>query len=152
MNDTIPVLIIEDDFRIAEINQKYVEKIEGFTVDEVVKTGKEAFVYLEACKSRPQLILLDIYIPDVKGMELLWQIRHNYHDIDIITVTAANETSTIEEALRGGVFDYIVKPVDADRFAQSLKRYKLCREYFAAKETLEQEAIDSMTERSKSVV
>lgn len=144
MSDSIQVLIIEDDFRIAEINRKYVERVEGYTVSEVVKTGEEALVYLEKCTSRPQLILLDIYIPDVNGMALLWQIRHKYHDIDIITITAANETLSIEEALRGGVFDYIVKPVDADRFAQSLKRYKRCREYFAAKETFDQEAIDSI--------
>ncbi|WP_010529547.1 response regulator [Lentibacillus jeotgali] len=152
MNDNIQVLIIEDDFRIAEINRKYVEMVEGYTVDAVVKTGEEALEILQKCKSRPQLILLDIYIPDVKGMELLWQIRHKYHDIDMITVTAANETSAIEEALRGGVFDYIVKPVDADRFAQSLKRYKRSREYFAAKETLEQEAIDSITGLNHSSV
>lgn len=66
-------------------------------------------------------------------MNLLWQIRHLYHEIDLIPVTAANETVTIEEALRGGAFDYIVKPVDAERFAQSLERYKQYRKFFLLK-------------------
>ncbi|WP_339182686.1 response regulator [Oceanobacillus sp. FSL W7-1293] len=145
MNDSIQALIIEDDFRIAEINRRYIERIEGYTVQGVVKTGEEALAYLKECTSRPQLILLDIYIPDVTGLELLWQIRHLYHDIDLIPVTAANETITIKEALRGGAFDYIVKPVDADRFAQSLERYKEYRKTFSAKETLEQMEIDAFT-------
>lgn len=145
MNDSIQVLIIEDDFRIAEINRRYVEKVEGYMIQEVVKTGEEALTYLKNCTSRPQLILLDIYIPDVKGLELLWQIRHFYHEIDLIPITAANETVTIQEALRGGAFDYIVKPVDADRFAQSLERYKEYRKIFSAKETLSQSEIDVFT-------
>ncbi|UJL47192.1 response regulator [Virgibacillus sp. NKC19-16] len=145
MSDNIQVLIIEDDFRIAEINRRYVESLEGYMVQEVVKTGEEALTYLENCMSRPQLILLDIYIPDVKGMELFWQIRHHYQDVDMIAVTAANEAATIEEALRGGAFDYIVKPVDADRFTQSLKRYKQYRSFFIAKEILGQRDIDSVT-------
>lgn len=149
MNDNIQTLIIEDDFRVAEINRRYVEKIEGYKVQKVVKTGEEALAYLKKCNSRPQLILLDIYIPDVTGLELLWQIRHLYHDVDLIPVTAANETVTIEEALRGGAFDYIVKPVDAARFAQSLERYKEYRQFFADKETLGQIEIDAFTGGTK---
>ncbi|MEF3329162.1 response regulator [Oceanobacillus oncorhynchi] len=145
MKDSIQVLIIEDDFRIAEINRRYVERIEGYMVQEVVKTGEEALAFLKKCTYLPQLILLDIYIPDVKGLNLLWQIRHLYHEIDLIPVTAANETVTIEEALRGGAFDYIVKPVDAERFAQSLERYKQYRKFFSAKETLGQMEIDAFT-------
>ncbi|MFD1065036.1 response regulator [Oceanobacillus locisalsi] len=143
MHDSIQTLIIEDDFRVAEINRKYVERVEGFMVQEVVKTGEEALAYLKKCTSRPHLILLDIYIPDVQGLELLWQIRHLYHEIDLIPVTAANETVTVAEAFRGGAFDYIVKPVDAERFVQSLERYKAYREFIAAQETAGQMEIDA---------
>ncbi|MCT1902629.1 response regulator [Oceanobacillus sojae] len=144
MSDSIQALIIEDDFRIADINRRYVEKVEGYMVQEVVKTGEEALAYLENCSSLPQLILLDIYIPDVQGLDLLWQLRRLYHEIDLIPVTAANETETIEEALRGGAFDYIVKPVDADRFAHSLQRYKEYRKFLSVKESLEQNEIDAL--------
>ncbi|WP_309228255.1 response regulator [Virgibacillus saliphilus] len=145
MSDHIRVLVIEDDFRVAEINRKYVESVEGYIVQEVVKTGQEALAYLEKCTILPQLILLDIYIPDVEGMELLWQLRYHYRHMDIIAVTAANEAATIQEAIRGGAFDYIVKPVDVERFTQSLKRYKQYRHFFTAKETLEQREIDAVT-------
>ena len=55
MSDSIQALIIEDDFRIADINRRYVEKVEGYMVQEVVKTGEEALAYLENCSSLPQL-------------------------------------------------------------------------------------------------
>lgn len=142
MKDSIDVLIIEDDFRVAEINRKYVEKEDGYQVLEVAKTGEEALNFLEKGDSRPHLILLDIYIPDVEGMELFWKIRENYHDIDLIAVTAANEAGTIKEALRGGIFDYIIKPVDSDRISQALKDYKEYCRFFAGRETIPQHEID----------
>lgn len=50
MKDSIQVLIIEDDFRIAEINRRYVERIEGYMVQEVVKTGEEALAFLKSVR------------------------------------------------------------------------------------------------------
>jgi len=149
----IPVLIIEDDFRVAEINRRHVENIDGFSVLNVAKTGEEALSYLKEGTVRPELILLDIYIPDVRGMELFWKIRSQYHDMDVIAVTAANDAKTIMEAFRGGMFDYIIKPVDAVRMSESLKRYKEYRSFFTAKETLMQYEIDAMrgTVRQRSV-
>ncbi|GAB3062184.1 response regulator [Virgibacillus ainsalahensis] len=145
MDEKFHVLIVEDDFRIADIHRQYVEKVEGYVVGEAVKTGEDALSYMKACTFQPDLILLDIYIPDVKGMELFWEIRETYHDMDIIVITAAQEVEVIEEALRGGVFDYIVKPVDALRFEEALNRYKQHRQFFATKEILEQEEIDLLT-------
>ncbi len=62
-----------------------------------------------------QLILLDAYLPDVEGLELLWAIRRDHVHVDIVMVTAAKEVETISEALRGGVFDYLIKPIEATR-------------------------------------
>lgn len=139
------VLIVEDDFRIAEINRQFVEKIEGFTVLDIVKTGKETIDYLNSSQNLPNLILLDVYIPDIEGLDLFWQIRKNYHDIDMIMVTAAKEVSTIEETLRGGIFDYIVKPVDFNRFEQTLNRYKKRCKFLTSKKEMEQSEIDLIT-------
>lgn len=142
MNDEIGVLIIEDDFRIANIHQQYVENVEGFVVKDTVKTAQEALDLLQSAEFPPDLILLDIYIPDVVGLDLFWEIRTVYHDIDIVIVTAAMEVETIEETLRGGVFDYLVKPADTSRFAQTLNRYKQQRAFFASKEMMTQKEID----------
>lgn len=145
MGNVFHVLIVEDDFRVAEINRQFVEKIDGFTVLAIAKTGKEALTYLENSDSLPDLILLDVYIPDVFGLDLFWQIRKTYHDIDMIMITAAKEVATIEETLRGGIFDYIVKPVDFTRFEQTLKRYRDQRILLSSKSEMEQEEIDLLT-------
>lgn len=142
MTEKFSVLIIEDDFRVAEVNRQYVEKVEGFTVQHVASSGKDALTYLKGTDTIPDIILLDVYIPDVEGLDLLWQIRNDYHQIDLIAVTAAKEVAIIQEALRGGVFDYIVKPFDHVRFEQTLRRYQEFRAHLNANKELSQEEID----------
>ncbi len=151
MIEKFSVLIIEDDFRVAEVNRQYVEKVDGFHVLHVVNSGKEALTYLKGTKSIPDIILLDVYIPDVEGLDLLWEIRNAYHQIDIIAVTAAKEVAIIQEALRGGVFDYIVKPFDHMRFKQTLKRYQEFRQHLDANKELSQEEIDFIKGNKESL-
>lgn len=142
MHKDFQVFIVEDDFRIAAIHRQFVEKVAGFIVQGTAKTGAEALTHLQDAERRPDLILLDKYIPDVEGLDLFWELRTAFHDIDIIIVTAAKEVVTMEETLRGGIFDYIIKPADVSRFEQTLNRYKQQRNFLASKEILEQEDID----------
>lgn len=144
MNSEIHVLIIEDDFRVAEITRGLVEKIDGFMVDGIAKSGDEAIVFLQNCSRKPDLVLLDVFIPDRSGHELLHELRSAFPQIDIIMLTAAAETETVKEAMRAGVFDYVLKPVDFGRFEQSLSRYREHRELFAEREELEQTDIDKL--------
>jgi two-component system CitB family response regulator len=120
---TVEVLIIEDDPRIAEIHRRFTEKIDGFRVIATASTGEQAKEWLEVVQ--PQLVLLDVYLPDMKGTELVKFIRQSFHDIDIIMITAASEIDIVRHALRGGVFDFIVKPLTFDRFKQSMENYRL---------------------------
>lgn len=122
MSTSIEVLIIEDDSRIAEIHRRFTEKIEGFKVIATATTGEQAKEWLEVV--RPQLVLLDVYLPDMQGTELVQFIRQNFQDIDIIMITAASEVEVVRKALHGGVFDYIVKPLTFDRFKASLEQYR----------------------------
>jgi CitB family two-component system response regulator CitT len=138
------VLIVEDDFRVAEITRQFVEKVEEFEVLHICKTAVETKEYLKQ-SSLPDLILLDVYIPDVEGLDLFWFIRKNYSQIEIIMMTAAKEVSTIEETLRGGTFDYIVKPVEFSRFKQTLTRFLNQRTLLSSKEEMNQEEIDRLT-------
>ena len=142
MKNNFQVLIIEDDFRIADIHRQFVEKIAGFVVQDTVKTAKEALTHLEQCERLPHLILLDIYIPDTEGLDLFWTIRTMYHDIDIMIVTAAKEVETIKATIRGGIFDYIAKPADAARLEQTLHRYKQRHDFITSREIMEQHEID----------
>lgn len=136
------VLIVEDDFRIANINKQFVENVDGFQVAGITNTGKDTLTFLEEASPLPNLILLDVYIPDVEGLELMWDIRKKYFNIDIIMVTAAQEVETIEQTFRGGIFDYLIKPVDFNRLKQTLERYVEKQERFRNKQEMTQEELD----------
>lgn len=119
----IPVLIIEDDFWIAGIHEEQVEKNQYYSVQKIAKSSKEALHYLDHCTRLPQLILLDIYIPDTEGLTLFNKLRTDYHQIDVIVISAANDRETMIKTKRYGAFDYMVKPADEDRIKQSLHLY-----------------------------
>lgn len=144
MRQMLHVLIIEDDFRVAEINRQLVEQVAGYQVDGVAKTGDEAMAFLQSCGQLPDLILLDVFIPDRKGLELLQEIRHSFHAVDVMMLSAVKDTATIEEALRCGIFDYLVKPVDFARFEQALLRFGEQKALLASRQELEQTDIDRL--------
>lgn len=144
MDNTVEVLIVEDDFRVAEVNRQFVDQVDGFRVSCVAKTGEEAIAHLKDSSTSLELVLLDVYIPDREGLDLFWEIRKNYPAIDIIMITAAKEVATIQETLRGGIFDYIVKPVDFVRLEEALKRYYDQRRLLASREELGQAEIDQL--------
>jgi two-component system CitB family response regulator len=142
MTQTIEVLIVEDDVRIAEIHQRFTEKIDGFKVIGTATTGEQAKDWLETIQ--PKLVLLDVYLPDMLGIELVKWIRQNFDDIDIIMITAASEVDIIRHAMRGGVVDYIVKPLTFDRFKNSLENHRLRLSKLEVNTTLTSEQIESL--------
>lgn len=95
------VLIIEDDFRIAEIHRAFIEQSEGFRVVGMARSGAEASTLLTDVGEAVDLVLLDAYLPDVEGLELLWLLRRDHRHVDVVMVTAAREVETIGEALPG---------------------------------------------------
>lgn len=143
----IEVLIVEDDPRVAEINRRFLEKMKGFKLVAIAASGEEAKEYLEVM--RPQLVLLDVYLPDTLGIDLVWYIRQRYKETDIIMMTAAGETAMIQEALRGGVFDYLVKPIILDRFRQSLDKYKEHVQMIHSTKVMGQEEVDHLIRRGE---
>ncbi|MGY2464081.1 response regulator [Vreelandella sulfidaeris] len=141
------ILVVEDDFRIADIHKAFIEQSEGFYVVGMARNGSEAKAIMAEQAASIQLILLDAYLPDVEGLELLWTIRRDYVHVDIVMVTAAREVETISEALRGGVFDYLIKPIEADRMAQMLTRFRREREALANRAEMSQEELDQVLAR-----
>lgn len=126
------IVIAEDDRRIAEIQQRFIEKIPGFEVEGIALTLDEARDLTEILQ--PDLILLDIHFPEGTGLELLQELRGRNQASDVILVTAAKEASTLQAALRGGVFDYILKPLVFDRLQAALQNYSHHRQQLAALE------------------
>jgi len=142
----IKVLIVEDDTDIANLHRRFTEKVEGFEAAGISGGLDEAFEMTEILK--PDLVLLDLYFPEGSGMDFLWRVRSSGIHTDIILITAARDVSVLQEAVRGGAFDYIVKPVIFERFKQSLERFKEYRREMENDRTLEQGDIDSMLDRS----
>ncbi|WP_246939007.1 response regulator [Bacillus pinisoli] len=146
MDSVIEVLIVEDDKRIAEIHRRFTEKIDGFTVVGTATTGEQAKDWLETVQ--PQLVLLDVYLPDMKGIELVKFIRQHFTSMDIIMITAASEVDIIRQALHGGVVDYIVKPLTFDRFKICLENYRLKVKQLSQHSTFTQEQIEELWNNS----
>ncbi|CAO1669425.1 Transcriptional regulatory protein [Halomonas sp. NYA30] len=143
------ILVVEDDFRIADIHRAFIEQSDGFYVAGMARNGSEAKALMAERASSIQLILLDAYLPDVEGLELLWAIRRDHVHVDIVMVTAAREVETISEALRGGVFDYLIKPIEASRMTQMLTRFRREREALANRAEMNQDELDHVLARLK---
>ncbi|SFM26221.1 response regulator [Pelosinus propionicus] len=118
----IKVLIVEDDPMVAELNKHYLEQVEGFALAGIVSNGAEALEFLK--ENEVTLILLDIFMPIVDGMELLHHIRLLDQSIDIIMITAARDSVNIQNSLRQGVVDYLVKPFQFERLYAALISYR----------------------------
>lgn len=144
MKNNLGVLIVEDDFRVAQINQQFVEQVNGFKVIAIGHTRAQAIEILTEQAKDIHLVLLDAYLPDVEGLALLWELRRDWPELDIMMVTAAQEVETIQEALRGGVFDYLMKPLMAERVQQALLRYQKARQALAQHATLDQISLDAV--------
>ncbi|MGM0968976.1 MAG: response regulator [Bacillota bacterium] len=134
------VLIAEDDFRIAAIHASYIQQIEGFQVVGKAKSAKDMWDALQ--KEQVDLILLDVYMPDELGTNLLPLLRERYPEIDVIIITAATETTLLRNALQYGVVHYLIKPVTAQKFAQVLTEYKEKKDIINSKDEVNQTMID----------
>ena len=137
----IRVLIVEDDFRVAEIHRAYLERLPGFSVIAEAHTAAEALRLAE--ESRPDLVLLDIYLPDRSGLEVLRALHApGRHPVDVIAVTAAMDVETLRDALQGGVLHYLVKPFQFTAFREKLESYAALRAKLAQPRELDQSEID----------
>ena len=115
------VLLIEDDPMVCEVNRQFIERVEGFEIVATAKNGKEGLDKIAHLK--PDLVFMDIFMPEMDGIETLVAIRSKHLNIDVITVTAANDFATVQKCLRLGVFDYIMKPFTFERIEKALNHY-----------------------------
>ena len=95
-------------------------------------------------KNVVHLIILDQYMPHTDGLTLLRQIREKGIPVSVIMVTAANDSETIEEALRLGIIDYLVKPFSNNRFQQALKTFLSRQDAFHDLATFNQQSLDAL--------
>jgi two-component system CitB family response regulator len=125
MNKT-RLLIVEDDHRVATLHRALLEA-EGLEVIGVARGFWEAWALLE---QDPDLVLLDLYLPDGHGLELLPALEGVY----TVVITAAKDVSTVERALLGGAMDYLVKPFGRSRLREALARFRTFQNLKAKRE------------------
>lgn len=139
---TYKVLIVEDDPMVADINRHYVEKNNLFEVKGHAGNGEEALCFLE--KEKVDLIILDVFMPVMDGIETLKNIRNRKIPAEVIMVTAANDTSTLEQTMHLGVLDYLVKPFTLERLQISLEKFVSRYNLIKQNSVLDQAKIDSL--------
>ncbi len=116
----IRVLIVDDDFMVARIHTAFVEQTEGFEVVGTAHNGADA---LELAGSlAPDLVLLDVHLPDISGLEVLERLRAQGLSVAVVMVTAERGAAAVRAALHGGAMQYLVKPFEYDDLADRLRR------------------------------
>ncbi len=144
----IRTIIAEDEPRIAEIQHRFVEKLDAFEAIGIAHNLDDCREMIDILE--PDLILLDIHFPDGSGLDFLKSLRDENLNIDVILVTAAKDVESLKSAMHGGVFDYIVKPLEFSRMRDSLSRYRDHFERLNALDTVEQSDIDGLLPRAKT--
>ncbi len=122
----IGVLIVDDDFMVAKVHAGFVSAVDGFEVVGTASTGAQALEEID--RLRPDLVLLDVYLPDMTGLEILRRLRADGSPVDVIVISAARDVDSIRSALHGGVLHYLVKPFDRTTFEARLRDYAALRQ------------------------
>uniref|UniRef100_A0AAU2JYA0 Transcriptional regulatory protein n=1 Tax=Streptomyces sp. NBC_00049 TaxID=2903617 RepID=A0AAU2JYA0_9ACTN len=134
------VLVVDDDVRVALINAAYVAKVPGFRVVARVHSAAEALEFLD---THPvDLVLLDHYLPDVNGLDLVRRLRQLGHRTDVIMVTAARDLATVQTAMRLGALQYLVKPFTFAGLRTRLEAYAALRRTLDTGGEAEQAEVD----------
>ncbi|KSU74025.1 response regulator [Pseudarthrobacter enclensis] len=118
----IKVLIVDDDFMVAKVHAGFIQRSPGFTVVGAAHTGAQAVVETE--RLRPDLVLLDIHLPDINGLDLMHRLREVAPELDVLVISAAREVETVRKALRGGIVHYLIKPFSQADLQERLDHYR----------------------------
>jgi response regulator of citrate/malate metabolism len=140
---TIRTLIVEDDYRVADIHRGFLERLPSFSVVGVAHTAGDALAMAE--REQPDLVLLDIYLPDRSGLEVLRELHQTGKPpVDVITITAASDVETLRSALHGGVVHYLVKPFQFNAFREKLESYAALRSRLRQVHEVDQGEVDEL--------
>lgn len=134
-------VIVEDDPTISLLHRTFLARDNRFALARAFSNGHEALEWL--LHHTADLIILDVYMPRMTGLELLRTLRMEGIGIDVIMVTAANDSKTVDALLKLGVTDYLVKPFAASRFQQALDTFCQHREA-VSHDNVSQQELDAL--------
>jgi len=123
--EPVRTAIVDDDFRVAAVHAAYVARTEGYSVVGQAHSGAEAMDLVQ--EQRPDLVLMDVYLPDRNGLDVVRTMLDLVPHPDIIVVTAAREVGTVRAAMQLGAVHYLVKPFGYAALAERLQAYRRLR-------------------------
>ena len=136
----IGVLVVEDETVAAQAHQAYVERVPGFVVRAVAANGAAALRSLSS--SAIDLVLLDMHLPDVHGLDVVRAMRTAGHRADVIAVTSARDLEVVRAAVSQGVVQYLLKPFTFAALRDKLGRYADYRSQLAGEVASGQHEVD----------
>ena len=141
-HDLVDVLIIEDESELARLHAELIQKHPRMRLTGMAASLSQARQMLNS--QPPQLILLDNYLPDGKGVTLMTDPILAEANCSVIFITAASDMETCSQAIRNGAFDYILKPVSWKRLSQSLERFVQFYDQQREWKIVDQQNVDSL--------
>ncbi|MFE5615960.1 response regulator [Streptomyces sp. NPDC056470] len=136
------VLVVDDDFMVAKLHSRYVSAVDGFSVVGVAHSGGEALRLAD--RLRPDLVLLDIYLPDMDGVSVLRELRGAGLAVDALFITAARDAGMIRSALRAGALHYLIKPFNQSALHEQLRHVASLRSRLDELDEARQEDVDQI--------
>ena len=137
----IRTVVVDDDYRVAEIHSAYVGRVAGF---EVIAQAHTAAAAIEAVdRLRPDLLLLDLYLPDEHGLDVAARLRREDHPaVDVIVITAAKDADSVRAAMQHGALHYLLKPFSFPALRDKLLSYAQMRCQLDRLRTADQRGVD----------
>ena len=141
----IRTLVVDDDFHVAHAHARSVEKVPGFVVVGEAHSAAEA--HESVTSLRPDLLLLDMYLPDRTGLELVRQLAAEPSEggvPDFILITAARDIASVRAAIQLGAIYYLVKPFAFPALREQLEAYQQWRLRFSEAREADQDTVDTL--------
>ena len=138
----IRVLVVEDDFRVARIHAELTEQVPGFSVVAQVHTASAAIS--AAARHEPDLVLLDLYLPDAHGLEVLRRLRAQAAPPDVMVLTAARDMRSVRKAMVAGALQYLIKPFAVETLRERLAAYAAMHAQRSAGGEVDQADVDRL--------
>jgi response regulator of citrate/malate metabolism len=139
----IRVLVVDDDYHVAKAHALSVARIEGFTVVGEAHTAAEAADLVGS--TEPDLLLLDMYLPDFSGLELVRRLAAGEGRVpDFLLVTAARDIDSVRTAMQLGAFYYLVKPFSFAALREQLEAYRTWAERLGREGEADQQVVDTL--------
>jgi response regulator of citrate/malate metabolism len=131
----IRVLIVDDDFRVAELHASYVAQADGFEVVGSAHTAEEAVRLADVL--HPDLVLLDEYLPDAYGSTIIGRLG-----TAVMVISAAEDSSAVRRVIAAGAVNYILKPFPPSVLTDRLHAFRRFWRLLGSDVHLDQTAVD----------